>query len=92
MSNRFVNSWLSLTNATPKSRNYRLAVADKLPVFMGFTPVDKISIERDYDVRVIKLSWADETLAAKHFVETFPFDKEKEAFARALEIFSQRCM
>ena len=59
---------------------------------MGFFPVGEIRIERDYDMRLIKVSWTDESLSAKHFIETFPWDNQKEAFARALEIFSELCM
>lgn len=57
---------------------------------MGWTPVNEVTVERDFDTRLILVRWKDEMLGHKQ--ETFPFEQEKEAFEFALKTFSERCM
>lgn len=57
---------------------------------MGFTPVDEMSLSRDYKTREIIISWTD-TITGKH-EKRFTFEQKKEALEFAAKEFNQLAM
>jgi hypothetical protein len=57
---------------------------------MGWTPVNKMTIERDFKTREIIIKWHDDQLGDKE--KRFPFEKQTEALCFASTEFKQVCM
>ena len=57
---------------------------------MGWTPVNKISLERDFKTREIIIKWHDDMLGDKE--KRFPFEQKKEAMEFVAHEFNNLCM
>jgi hypothetical protein len=57
---------------------------------MGWTPVDEMSLRRDYDSREIVISWKDAVCGKLE--KRFPFDDKGKALDFAKKEFNQLAM
>jgi hypothetical protein len=57
---------------------------------MGFTPVNHMEIDRDFETREIILKWRDDVLGPKE--KRFKFEEKVEAMAFATRTFNALCM
>lgn len=57
---------------------------------MGWTPVNKMAITRDFKTREIVITWHDEILGDKE--KRFTFEQKKEAFEFAAREFNSPAM
>lgn len=57
---------------------------------MGWTPVNKITIVRDFETREIIVSWHDDQLGDKE--QRFKFEEKDKAMEFATKEFNQLCM
>lgn len=57
---------------------------------MGWTPVNTISVKREFNGRTIVVNWTDSVLGEQQ--KTFPFEDEDKALQFVMETFTQRAM